>query len=368
MIEMGARGRLTLCLTAVDQSSPEIITEGMRVQELARRAEDWRSLLRSFLVLLPWWQANADYGSIDETLPEAQQLAQELGDSWAQATLMQYSGAVRIWQGRAVEGVDQLEASFQAAGMPLEKSLGGVEHLELPVAEIVLASTRIAAALGCWLTGRVADAHRIREDTLRFVADQSVPQAQAVTAATGAIIAQLDGDRERVVKLTAETAEVGDEVTTRQWQQWAAVLRWWAGHGAEEPEVPGPLLRPFFLMLLADHESVSIDRALSLLDEALETVQRTGERFCEAEILRVRGSVLRRAGDGAGAGSNLRGAVDTARAQGAPVLELRALTELAGLPGAPASARVELAACVARLAHEDQSLSVRRAVALLEGA
>jgi hypothetical protein len=342
------------------------MVEGMRVQELARRAEDWRALLRSFLVLLPWWQANADYRAVDDALPEAQRLALELGDEWAGQTLAQYAGAVRVWQGRAGEGVRVLEASFATVGLPLENTLTGLPRQTLPVAEIVLASTRIAAALGCWLTGRVTDAHRIRQDIRRFAADRAVPQAVAVAAATSAIIAQLDGDRELVASLTAETAQVGDEVTTRQWQQWAAVLRWWAGRTAEEPEVPGPLLRPYFLMLLADKEEVPTERALNRLDEALETVRRTGEQFCEAEILRVRGTVLRRSGDLGGAAVLFDQAVARARQQGAPVLELRALTDRARLPGSTPRVRSELAQSVARLAGEEPTRSLERAVALLE--
>jgi class 3 adenylate cyclase len=365
-VELAARSRLTMCLTAVDQSSPEAIVEGMRTQELARRAGDQRALLRSFLVLLPWWQANADYRTIDVVLPEALQLAAELGDSWAEQTLAQYAGAVRIWQGRAVEGVALLEASFSAAGLPFEASLTTVPPQGLPVADIVLASTRIAAALGCWLTGRVADAHRIRDDTRRFSAERSVPQAQAVTAATAAIIAQLDGDRELVARLTAETAEVGDEVTTRQWQQWASVLRWWSGELHEQPEVPGPLLQPYFLMLMADHEGVTAERSLLLLDEALQTVRATGEQFCEAEIFRLRAAVLHRSGDQEAAGAALDEAIAIARAQGAPVLELRALTDRMSLPGAGADVRDLLEAAVADGSFEG-TRSYERATAALQG-
>jgi class 3 adenylate cyclase len=361
-VELGARSRLTLCLTAVDQSSPEALVEGTRAQELARQAGDQLALLRNLLVLLPWWQANADYGSVDAALPEARQLAQDLGDVWAQETVARYSGAVRVWQGRAGEGVEQLEASFANVGQPLEASLSDVAPVGLPAADIVMASSRIATALGCWLTGRVDDAHRMREDTRRFAAGRSVPQAQAVTAATGAIIAQLDGDRDLVASLIAESVQMGDEVT-RQWQQWSAVLQWWAGRSSVEPEIPGPLLRPYFLMLLVDNEDVPASRSLPLLEEALLTARATGEQFCEPEILRVRASVLQRVGDHEGAVAALEEATQVAVAQGASMLELRARTDRAQLPGADSQARADLKTCVSALAHQDQSRSVQRALA-----
>jgi class 3 adenylate cyclase len=363
-IELGARGRLTLCLASVDQSSPEVIVEGSRAQELARRAGDNRALLRTYVVLLPWWQANADYHSFDEALPEAQHLAVDLDDLWTSQILAQYAGAVRIFQGRASEGLAQLEASFDAGGFPLGASLADLAPQGQPVADIVMAATRIAAALGCWLTGRVTDAHRIRDDTLRFATDRSVPQALAVTAATGAIFAQLDGDRSLVAQLTGATAETADEVTTRQWQQWAAVLHWWSGDAEEEPEVPGPLLRPYFLMLLADRDDMPAERARSLLTEALETVRTTGERFCEAEILRVRAAWSARAGDSGAAAADLDEAIAVAAAQGARVLELRARLDLFELQRS-AETRAALAACLAPLTTERPCLSAERAAAAL---
>jgi class 3 adenylate cyclase len=288
-VEMDARSRLTLCLMAVDQSSPQAMEEGLRVQELARRTGDRRQLLRSLLVLLPWWQADADYRTIDTALTEAFELTAVLEDAGSEMILTQFSGAFRIWQGRVGEGVRILETSNESVGYPLTESLQHVPPQSLAVAEIVLAATRIAAALGLWLLGRTGDADRIRDDTQRFAADRAIPQAQAVTAATGALMAQLDDDPALVLRLTEQIGQFEDEVSTLQWRQWAAVLRWWAGVGDEEPEVPGPLLRPYFLMLMAQHESVPVDHGLTLLDEAVATAVETGEEFCLPEILRVGG-------------------------------------------------------------------------------
>lgn len=364
-IEIGARSRLTLCLTAVDQSSPEAYSEAMRVHELARRHDDREALLRSYFVLLPWWQANSDYRSIDDHLPEAEQLALEVGNKWSQETLARMAGTWRIWQGRPVEGLNQLAEAFSATGLPLDGSVTSMPPLE-PVGVLVVAGARIAAALGSWLIGNITDAQRIRDDTIRLADERSVPQARAITGATSALIAQLDGDRELVAQLTSEAAKVGDEVTTRQWQQWTASLRWWAGQGIEEPEVPSPLLRPYFLMLLADDEDISTDTALGMLNEALETARATGEQFCEPEILRVRGGVLARAGLMESAESALDEAVAVARAQGSRMLELRALTDRVRLPGSGPRPRADLQECVAALSQESPTRSLQEAISVLE--
>jgi hypothetical protein len=145
------------------------------------------------------------------------------------------------------------------------------------------------------------------------------------------------------------------------------VLRWWAGHSADEPEIPGPLLRPFFLMLQADRPDVPPQRALGIVDEALETAQSTDELFCQSPLLRLRGEVLHRSGDLAGAEAAFTSAVEAARTQGAPMLELRALTEWAGLPSCPDHVRVDLRGCTAHLAPLGHSMSLERARAVLGG-
>jgi len=174
-------------------------------------------------------------------------------------------------------------------------------------------------------------------------------------------MAQLDGEREVVIKLAGEALHVADEVSTRQWRQWARSLQWWAGEGIEEPEVPGPLLRPYFQMLLADDPRMDTSRALALLTEALETCRATGERFCEAEILRVRAGRLSGVGRVEQAERDYLEAVAIARDQGAKMLELRALTDWARHEGAPERMRAELGTCAAEIAAGGPSRSLDEA-------
>jgi hypothetical protein len=164
-----------------------------------------------------------------------------------------------------------------------------------------------------------------------------------------------------VVKLAGEALHVSDEVSTRQWLQWARSLQWWAGEGIEEPELPGPLLRPYFQMLLADDSRTDPERALALLAEALETSRATGERFCEAEILRVRAGRLGDMGRAESAADDYEAAVWLARDQGAKMLELRALTDWARLAGAPGHVRAELPACIEKVAEGGPSRNLEEA-------
>ncbi len=307
--ELRSRSRLVMCLTAVDQSAPEALEESRRVEELARRLGDREILLRNYMILIPWWQASAEYRTINAILAEARKEAEQLDDSWTLQLITTYEATTWIWQGMIREGLEQMRISYAANGLPLEESLRDLPPMR-SVELMALAAPRIATALALWLRGRSTEAWRIANDVLHCTTERRVPQAQAVAAVTAAILAQLDGEREVVLKLSSEALHVADEMSTRQWKQWARSLEWWAGEGIEEPELPGPLLHPYFQMLAADAERVDDARAIAYLTAALETSSATGERFCEAEILRLRADRQGRTG-GPGALEDYRAAVES---------------------------------------------------------
>jgi predicted ATPase len=73
--------------------------------------------------------------------------------------------------------------------------------------------------------------------------------------------------------------------------------------------------------------------ALEALAEAVTRAEKSDERYCEAEIHRLRGELLlaQSANDWTGAEASFRQALDVARRQEAKSLELRAATSLARL-------------------------------------
>jgi hypothetical protein len=364
-IELKSRSRLVMCLTAVDQSAPEALEESQRVEVLARRLGDREILLRNYMVLVPWWQASAEYRTITAILKEARIEAETLGDQSTIWLIDSFGATTQIWQGMVREGLARMRTSYETGNLPLDASM-----LDLPpmrsVELMALAAPRIATALASWLCGQAAEAWRIADDVLSCATQREVPQAQSVAAVTAAIMAQLDGERELVSKLAGEALHVADEVSTRQWRQWAQSLRWWAGEGIEEPELPGPLLRPYFEMLRADEPFVSSEHARTLLNDALATALGTGELFCQAEILRVRAGVLRRSHQMEEAARDYREAIEVSRRQGALMLELRALTDWLECPGAPDHVRASLRDCVAIVAEGGPSRSLERARQILE--
>ena len=74
-----------------------------------------------------------------------------------------------------------------------------------------------------------------------------------------------------------------------------------------------------------------LEEGLRTVVEALAFVERTDERFCEAELHRIKGELTLQAGDRQAAEACFRTAIDIARQQAAKSWELRAATSLARL-------------------------------------
>jgi predicted ATPase len=114
-------------------------------------------------------------------------------------------------------------------------------------------------------------------------------------------------------------------------------------------------------------------QGMSAIDEALENVHRTGERFWEAELHRLKGELLIAAAGAesphAGAENEFEAAQSIARSQGAAVLELRATVSLARVwreSGREHAAREMISAACALVPEALELPDVRDAVALFE--
>jgi predicted ATPase len=95
------------------------------------------------------------------------------------------------------------------------------------------------------------------------------------------------------------------------------------------------LVQPYFLALSAEGYGKvgQIEEGLTVLAEALDLVNKNGERFYEAELHRLKGELLLALSpeNHKDVEACFRQAIDIARRQGAKSLELRALTSLSRL-------------------------------------
>jgi class 3 adenylate cyclase/tetratricopeptide (TPR) repeat protein len=107
----------------------------------------------------------------------------------------------------------------------------------------------------------------------------------------------------------------------------AGITLWEASGG----KVRMPILKAFLAEAIA--LTGDLDNALNLIDEVIAQVEHPGweERFCSAEVLRLKGWMLSLNGDLKGAERNFLASLDWARRQRAKMWELRTSTSLARL-------------------------------------
>jgi predicted ATPase len=93
------------------------------------------------------------------------------------------------------------------------------------------------------------------------------------------------------------------------------------------------LIVPHYIDMLASAFEITgqVEESLFLLDDALQIVKRTGERWFAAELNRHKGQLLQRQGYTEGAEELYRKALNIAQAQEAKLWELRAAVSLARL-------------------------------------
>jgi predicted ATPase len=205
--------------------------------------------------------------------------------------------------------------------------------------------------LALWLSGRPEEAQQQCDAAIALAADLA-PTSQVMAFLFAAILDHFRGDPKRVCQRSETANEIAREHGMRWWQAWGSVLRGWSLAMGGEPEgvdlmrtalsnlqaTGSQSYRTYHLGLLAEaviaqHE---FEAGHCVLDDALEVVAQTGERFWEAELYRLRGELWlhssRRNGDAAQhADRDIRMALRIAHDQGARSLELRAAIGLAKL-------------------------------------
>jgi class 3 adenylate cyclase/predicted ATPase len=212
------------------------------------------------------------------------------------------------------------------------------------------------------------------------------PPSLAGSLAFGARLLSLDGDNavlgEWVDQLVAVTIEQGFPY----WGTLGTIYRGWVKVKNGDVAEGMSLLRrgsaayratgaemwmPHYIALLARACEIAgqIEEAVTLLDDALRIVERTGERWLEAELNRHKGQLLLRQGHTEAAEELYRTALSIAAEQGAKLWELRAAMSLARLrrdQGRQAEARDLLAPIYGWFTEGSDTLDLKDAKALLD--
>lgn len=197
-----------------------------------------------------------------------------------------------------------------------------------------------------WLLGypdrAVAMIHEARDLARRLAHPPSVAFALTFEA----VLRQLRGEPAQCLERANEA--LADERAPSNLRAWASLCRGWAtaaqgdfAPGLEEIEqslaahraIGSPMGRPHFLGLQADAlgRSGNVAGALASLGDAFALMKATGQRYYEAELLRISGELFLRSAEFETAERYFQDSLAVARAQGAKSLELRAAMSLARL-------------------------------------
>jgi predicted ATPase len=208
----------------------------------------------------------------------------------------------------------------------------------------------------------------------------------AVTLAFDARLLLLVGDNAALGERAAQLIAVSTEQSFAYWRALGTIYGGWVKINYGEVDEGIFLLRsgsaayratgaaawaPFHLGLLARACEIAgqVEEAVNLLDDALQIVERTGERWFEAELNRQKGELLQRQVQSECAAEQYRNARRIAEGQRAKLWELRAAVSLARLrsnQGCHAEARDLLTPVYGWFTEGFDTQDLKEAKALLE--
>jgi predicted ATPase len=320
-----------------------------RAGELARREDEVRELAAALVGLHGFHFHRAELNEARAVAEELLHLAEWQGDAAMQAAALALGGSTAFFLGQ-----------LSAARSSLEAGLAGTASREAFSVADAFPSRFLSLTYLCWallVLGQPDEARQRSRETVRQAA--ALPDRPAALAAalfSDGVVHQLAGDREAVLEQADRLMALAGEQDFPSWLAGATILRGWsladrqaAQQGIKEMRrglaawraTGAEHLVPYFQALLAGAcaRAARPAEGLRLVEDALSRAERSGERWCEAELLRLRGELLLLRGgrNRAVAEASLRRARAVAHRQGARLWELRAAVSLARL--GPAGAR-----------------------------
>lgn len=332
-------------------AAPEVERVYARAQELCQQVGETP---QSFSVLRGLWvvhEMRAELRTARELCEQLLALAQHLDDPDLRIEVHRALGNTLLWMGEFAHARQHLTKAIALYDPERHRALA-FQYGTDPRTVCLLYES-----LALWVLGYPDQAVQKGEAALALAQADSHAHSLAVALNWTSVLYQLL----RQASLAQERAE--DVITLSQqrgfphWLMLGTILRDWAI--AEQTDnassvrqlqedlaawraTGAELLRPYFLGLLAEQcgKVGRFEKGLALLDEALAVVNKSAERFSEAELYRLRGTLLlnqdvKRGMPGSRSGSeaenSFQKAVFIARRQGAKSWELRAATSLAQL-------------------------------------
>ena len=289
---------------------------------------------------------------------------------------------ILLLMGRYQEACDEFERLDRDADPGWLRRLQGSQGLNYRVIN------RAWQSHALWCLGRPDTAVARASEALEHARQLGQPFSQTIAATYQALLQQLLRDAATFGRQAKEALALATETKAVYYRAWAAILVAYADT-LDHPEAPaltrlrsaiddfkatGARSRlPYYLALLADAHlrGGHAEPGLALVEEALAVGRETSERWWDADLHRLRATLLLAGGaETAEAEAALGRALEIARGQGARSLELRAALELGrlwGSAGRSEEARNLVAPILSAFTEGLETSDLRAARALLSG-
>jgi TOMM system kinase/cyclase fusion protein len=314
-----------------------------RARELCERVGDTSQIFPVLFGLWGFYQVRGDLQTARELAEQLLALAQHQHDPSLILQGHRALGDTLYWLGEFAPALAQLEQGI-ALYAPQQHRAHAFLYGQDPGI-----GCRVYAALVLWVLGYPAQALRRSREALRLAREFYHPFSMALTLALTATFERLIREwqtlRERTEALLGLAAEQGFAQLVGEallHQGWIVVMQGHAEEGSAQIRqgltargTTGAVVRTHFLALLveAQMQGGQVEEGLNTIAEALSGMDKTGERWYEAELYRLKGEILisQSSDKHTESESCFHQAISIAQSQSAKSWELRAATSLARL-------------------------------------
>ncbi|SES15890.1 AAA ATPase domain-containing protein [Pedococcus cremeus] len=329
-------------------AAPEVQADHRRAELLATRLGTRPEVLPSLIAIWSYWLVHGDLGTARGLIDRLSAMVRDPAFSWFEPEVEACAGWQELYAGHLESARVLIERGLAGfAARPADQTVS--PFWPLPNDPVAVSQT----AMGCIsaLCGDLSEAERWEGEAVRRSEAIGFPQGPfslAFVKTFAAWVRRFAGDQEAAWRLGSEVVAIGRE---HGYTFWATIG---SAYAATDP--PGGEAHRAFLeqviatLRLMGQESFAAahlgylaqlhaeagdpDRAVQLVDEAIESVHKTGEYLHLPELLRQRArySLGRGRPDSLDAVADLMEAEVVAAQQGAAVARLRAAVDLAALP------------------------------------
>jgi class 3 adenylate cyclase/tetratricopeptide (TPR) repeat protein len=295
---------LTLCR---GYAAPEVAAAFGRAYELADKLGEAPELFDILDGLRQFYHVNGNLRRARELGDRLERLSERTGDSWMSVRMEIVQGAEASFSGRFVEARTRLDRAIELYDPERHR------RDLFTTAEEPGVAARLYAGQIYWVLGQADLALRTYDEALAMAQEVRHPSTLAFAYAFASVLHVLCGNPKRAAECGEAAIRIGDEQGFPFWASIGTMFRGWALTELDTGDEGIDAIRRGFEELRATGARVGLSLVHSMLanvslkqgdyaegtnfvDEALASLEETGERFFVPELLRLRGELRRAQG------------------------------------------------------------------------